>query len=73
MTTMTVPELLRLAAEGRREYAKNSPGVMRSMLLGELLHSEADILDAAAKIADGDTAPLYGLLPSWMWEEAGLR
>lgn len=69
----TVPELLRLAAEGRREYAKHAAAVVHPMSLEALLRSEADILDAAAKIADGDTAPLYGLLPSWMWEEAGLR
>lgn len=31
------------------------------------LEVEALTLEAAAKIAEGDDSPLYGLLPSWRW------
>lgn len=63
----TTGDLLRLAAAGRREYAESAPYPDRTILLGE-----AEVLESAAKIADGDLAPLYGLLPSWRWGEAGL-
>lgn len=63
----TTGDLLRMAAAGRREYAESAPYPDRTILLGE-----AEVLESAAKIADGDLAPLYGLLPSWRWGEAGL-
>jgi hypothetical protein len=66
--------LLKLAAAGRREYA--GPGTENAhfsdMTLGKVLLGEAEVIDAAIKIVEGDTAPLYGLLPSWRWGEAGL-
>lgn len=64
-----VVRLLRLVSEGRREYAR-AAGANKA--LADVLTSEADLLAAAAKIADGDKQALYGLLPSWMWSEAGL-
>jgi len=63
----TTGDLLRIAAAGRREYANGLTGPMYK----DLMH-EAEVLESAAKIADGDLAPLYGLLPSWRWGEAGL-
>lgn len=54
--------LLLLAAEGRDEYATLAPEPMRTTLRGE-----ADILRSAARIAQGEDDPMYGLIPSWMW------
>lgn len=59
--------LLKLAADGRREYAKSAGPLVSVALTGE-----AEVLDAAIKIVEGDDEPLYGLLPSWRWGEAGL-
>lgn len=62
-----VVRLLRLAESGRREYAASAVGQIATDLL-----SEAQCFANAAKIAEGDKQPLYGLLPSWRWKEAGL-
>ncbi len=66
-TSLSTADLLRAAAAGRREYANGLEGPMYK----DLMH-EAEILEIAARIADGDVSPLYGLLPSWRWGEAGL-
>ncbi len=64
--------LLRLAAEGRREYAATGSEAQHVMTDTQILRAEAQNFDSARKIVEGDTSPLYGLLPSWRWGEAGL-
>ncbi len=56
--------LFRECAAGRREYAKNAPDDTRA-----LLEVEANTLEMAARVADGDESPLYSWLPSWRWTE----
>jgi len=56
--------LLRLAAQGRREYAKEAPDTWK-----ETLESQAEALESAAQIMEGKLSPLFGLVPSWMWTE----
>jgi hypothetical protein len=56
--------LLRLAAEGRAEYAKLQEGPAQAVLL-----AQAAALQSAADIMEGDDGPLYGLLPSWRWTD----
>ncbi len=68
-----VIRLLTLAADGRREYARGSEGAMLNLDTRQVLLAEAQYLDNARKIVEGDKDPLYGLLPSWMWAEAGLE
>lgn len=65
MTEPTTGALLRAAAAGRREYAVGAPPRIAADLT-----AEADTLETAARIADGDLTPLYGLLPSWRWTAA---
>ena len=55
--------LQRLAA-GRREYANGAPAEVREALLGE-----ADILDAAVKVAGGSKLTLLGLIPLSWWAD----
>ena len=55
---------LRWVAEGRRSYAAGMPEDTRPQL--EL---QIATLEAAARIVDGDTEPLFGLLPSWLWTD----
>lgn len=62
-----VKQLLRLCADGRREYAQRAPHPSN-----EHLEIEANTLENAIKILDGDLDILYSLLPSWRWSEAGL-
>ncbi len=57
-------ELLKLAARGRREYAKNAPDEQK-----EILETQASALDSAIQIMEGSLSPLFGLVPSWMWTE----
>lgn len=64
--------LLRLAAEGRREYAAGGASSTHMLTDEQILRAEAQNFDSARKIVEGDTSPLYGLLPSWRWGEAGL-
>ncbi|MFG1776630.1 hypothetical protein ACGFIG_09395 [Micromonospora sp. NPDC049048] len=54
-------DLLRMAAAGRREYARAIPEK------AEPLDLQAHTLDAAARVVEGDLAPLYDWLPSWQW------
>lgn len=58
-------ERLRHVADGRRAYM---PGCGDDRLR-DRLREEADMWDTAARVAEGDTAPLYGLLPLWMWTD----
>lgn len=53
---------LRRLAAGRREYAKGAPAEMRHLLL-----CEADVLDAAVKVANGSKLTMMGLIPTWWW------
>lgn len=67
-----VAGLLREVAAGRLEYAAGySHNEKNPVLVAQKrsLETEAATLEAAAKIAEGDTGPLYGLLPSWRWSE----
>jgi len=64
--------LLLLAVDGRREYALDADTVMSTMSMAQLLNAEADTLTSALKIVLGDPSPLYAMLPSWRWGEAGL-
>jgi uncharacterized protein YuzE len=57
--------LLRLCAEGRREYASGPETSYRE----DLLH-EATVLDMAARVAENDRDTLRSLLPSWRWTDA---
>jgi len=57
-----------MAEAGRREYAASAVGMIATDLL-----NEAQCFASAVKIAEGNKEPLYGLLPSWMWAEAGLE
>jgi hypothetical protein len=61
---MSPGDLLRLAASGRREYARGVSGVTKHDLL-----AEADAYEAAARLVDGDLDVLKGILPSWMWDQ----
>lgn len=58
---------LRAAAQGRREYADSHPRCEAWDRVVELLRMQADTLDQAARIAEGDLGPLYNWLPSWRW------
>jgi hypothetical protein len=63
-------KLLRACAAGRREYAASIPADVAKPSLAESrrdLLAEATTLDTAARIVEGDTGPLYDLLPSWRW------
>lgn len=67
-----IPALLRAVAEGRREYMRSySEGEVNPVLREQrrTLEIEALTLEAAAEIAEGSVAPLYGLLPSWRWTD----
>lgn len=64
--------LLKLAAAGRREYASSGAESQHVMTDKQILNAEAQNFESALKIVQGDLSPLYGLLPSWRWEEAGL-
>ncbi len=57
-------ELLRLAAKGRRMYMENAPDDQR-----DVLEIEAITLEKAVKVLEGNTAYMYGWLPTWMWTE----
>lgn len=59
-----VPALLRLAASGRRDYAKSAPDDQAAVLL-----TQAATMESAARIAEGDRIPLHSYLPSWRWDE----
>lgn len=64
--------LLRLAASGRREYAEGISESQTKASLSEAraaLLIEAETLDSAARVIDGDDNPLYGWLPSVRWDE----
>lgn len=68
-----IAALLREIAAGRLEYAAGySHNEKNPALVAQKrsLEIEAATLEAAAKIAEGDSGPLYGLLPSWRWSEA---
>lgn len=64
--------LLKLAAAGRREYAASGSEAQHVMTDKQILNAEAQNFESALKIVQGDLSPLYGLLPSWRWGEAGL-
>ncbi|MDD4866186.1 MAG: hypothetical protein PHQ28_03370 [Mycobacterium sp.] len=66
-----VAHTLRKAAEGRREYAKSLRADMPDH--AEMLVLQADTLDQAADIAEGDIRPLYSWLPSWRWTDEMTR
>lgn len=71
-TRAGIAKLLREVAEGRREYLgsyEKNPTNPRLRQMRDALVSEISLLEAAAKIAEGDTEPLYGLLPSWRWTD----
>jgi hypothetical protein len=56
--------VLRRVAAGRAEYATNAPdGAAR------WLAHEASLFEVAARIVEGDGRPLFGLLPSWRWDD----
>lgn len=61
---MSPGDLLRLAASGRREYARGAVGIVLHDLL-----AEADALESAARLVDGDLDVLKSFLPSWMWDQ----
>ncbi|MEU3452137.1 hypothetical protein ABZ671_00640 [Micromonospora sp. NPDC006766] len=63
--TAEIAAVLRIAADGRREYAKNAPADSAAAL-----QQEAATLDSAARVASGDMAPMFGWLPSWWWTGA---
>jgi hypothetical protein len=65
MDTTEAARLLRLAAEGRREYAH--AGLDGDLI--KLLEHEAVTLDRVADFLEGDLQPLYGWLPSWQWTD----
>jgi hypothetical protein len=56
---------LRAAADARREYAALREAGDPPAALG--LRVEAELLEAAARVADGDLCPMCGWLPSWRW------
>ncbi|MDP4501034.1 hypothetical protein [Nonomuraea turcica] len=60
-----IGKLLRRVAAGRREYADGAPDDMRQALL-----HEADLFEAAARIAEGDVLAVCGLIPTWQWTDA---
>jgi hypothetical protein len=64
---VTTAELLRACAAGRLEYAENAPAETR-----QSLETEANALNNAAALVEGDLRVAYSLLPSWRWAEAGL-
>lgn len=66
-----IAALLRTCAAGRTEYAGSYPAHAVQALREQrrTLETEAEVLESAAKIAEGDDGPLYGLLPSWRWTE----
>ena len=64
--------LLKLAAAGRREYASTGSASQHVLTDTQILNAEAQNFESALKIVQGDLSPLYGLLPSWRWGEAGL-
>ena len=65
-----IVELLRLVAEGRREYAKPHDGTDGAgAQVAAFIRAEASDFDTAANIAEGSLLPLYGLLPSWRWTD----
>ena len=57
--------VFRRVAAGRREYAKTA----QMDYTARWLRHEADLFEAAALITEGDLKPLYGLLPSWRWDD----
>ena len=57
---------LKRAADGRREYASD---LEPSHWGKKDLLAEADTLDTAAKISDGDPLTMCGLIPSWRWTD----
>lgn len=57
--------VFRRVAAGRREYA----GTAQMDHAARWLEHEADLFDVAALIVEGDLKPLYGLLPSWRWDD----
>ena len=63
---------LELAIDGRLEYATGSSETRSTMTYEQILRAEADTLTSALKIVLGDPSPLYAMLPSWRWGEAGL-
>jgi hypothetical protein len=66
--SLSVADALRMGAWGRRRYAEQAPESTRMVLL-----SEADTLDAAARVVDGDFRALRSWLPSWDWQEGDPR
>jgi hypothetical protein len=66
---MTIAELLRLAALGRAHYAACCP---EGSIARYRLEAEAATWQQAAQLAEGDRTVLYGALPSFMWDQAGL-
>lgn len=57
--------VLRRVSAGRREYASTA----QMDYVRRWLDHEADLFEAAALIVEGDLKPLYGLLPSWRWDD----
>lgn len=67
-----VAEELRAVAAGRGEYLPNEDALWQAVHAADshaLIAAEVDALDQAARIVEGDTAPLYSLLPSWRWSD----
>jgi hypothetical protein len=64
---LSLPDLLRKCADGREEYASSAPEPHKTILL-----AEANALNSAALLAEGDIHTARALLPSWRWREAGL-
>lgn len=60
-------ELLRTVAAGRREYASRGVDLKHERTVGEPLEAEARLWETAARLVEGDTKPLFDLLPSWRW------
>jgi hypothetical protein len=67
--------LFRACAAGRREYLRTieqhirqaGPGARDVVPSADMLRHEAAVLDAVARVIDGDLGPLYNWLPSWRW------
>jgi hypothetical protein len=67
--SVSVAATLRAAAEGRREYANGYGREPEFDDVVAMLRLQADTLDAAALVAEGNLGPLYGWLPSWRWTD----
>lgn len=64
-----IATVLRKCAAGRREYIRHLSRDKAMQEVVGLLDLQAETFESAARIAEGDTGPLYTMLPPYLWSD----